>query len=215
LQAAVSTGGEHCILVQLGQPVDQKTGLDVKSLEAYKGRLHAYVWQELEPLAVDGGFHVVPERWVFEVDDPAGGTHATDVVFGGLDPALFRRLFATWRQRPLEAALRAASAVPDGRPGYRRADIEAVWADPSRVIDAFSQESLVDRRRWMEVDDDLNAPEWELDRRAADRLASGFYAYDADFFSLPHGSSKLTHDQVAEVEGHPQSYALVFVPARH
>ncbi len=209
------TGGEHCILVHLEQPVDQKSGFDAPSLEAYKQSLHEYVWQSLDPLMADAQFGVVHERWVFEVDDPAGGSHATDVVFGGLDPGLFGRLFERWRRRPLKAARAHAAEVPGDEPGYGKEDIDAVWADMSNIDRAFSPESLEGRRTWHEVENDLDVPDWEHHARLSKKLASGFYAFDSGFFSLAHGSSKLTPQQLAEVRADPASFALVFVPAKN
>ena len=205
---------EHCILVALEAPVDQSSGFTAASLEAYKESLHRYVWQALAPFSVKGGFHVHAERTVFEVDDPAGGEHATDVVFGGLDPGLFCRLLAHWRALPLRAALAAASYVPPDVPGYLPAEVERAWADGSDVDLAFSPGSLAARTAGFEAENDLRAPAWAREATMARKLAQGYYDFEAGFFSLAHGSSKVTREQVDAVEARPEAYALVFVPVR-
>lgn len=204
--------GEHCILLHLEAPVDQSSGFDPKSLEAYKDALHRYVWEALDPLAVEGGFQVVHDRWVFEVDDPAGGSHPTDVILGGLDPRVFTRILGQWSAFPLQAALESASGVPDDVEGYRPEDIERLWAQETEVDHAFSEASMAARRAGFEAEDDLNTPPWAFDAHLAKKQAQGFYEFDTRFFSLAHSSSKLTRPQLLEVQEHPESYALVFVP---
>ncbi len=207
-------GGEHCILVHLEAPVDQASGFTAESLEAYKDSLHQYVWDALSPLFVNGGFSIPPERWVFEVDDPDGAVHATDVVFGGLDPGLFGRLFAKWRAIPLREALKSASKVPGDAPGFGAGEIEKAWADMSNIDLAFTPASQAEREAGFHDEDDLNSPDWAYDAYIARKQAQGYYDFQAGFFSLVHGSSKVSPEQVSEVEGHAENYALVFVPVK-
>lgn len=203
---------EHCVLLHLETPVDQSSGFDAKSLEEYKEALHRYVWESLDALSVDGGFKVVHDRWVFEVDDPAGGSHATDTVFGGLDPRLFGRLLDKWSRVPLQAALSSAAVVPGDVAGCRPEDIERTWSDAAMVEHAFDDESLAKRRAGFDDSDDLATPPWAFGALLAKKQASGFYEFDSGFFSLAHSSSKVTAEQLEEVKANPANYALVFVP---